>query len=197
MTAIDDSAWKTILTEARTHGAWTDRAVDDATLRQLYELLRLAPTALNSQPVRVVFVKSAEAKERLKPGLIEGNVEKTMAAPVTAIIAFDTAYQEKLGQLFPHWPGAQDLVAGMPPEAREGMGRLNAGLQAGYLITTARGLGLDCGPMSGFDPAAVDAAFFADGAWKSVLLVNLGYGDASKLFPRSPRLDFDEACRIA
>jgi 3-hydroxypropanoate dehydrogenase len=197
MRGIDEAAWKVLLTEARTQYSWTDRPVDDVLLRRLYELLRLAPTALNSQPLRLVFVKSAEAKARLRPALDEGNVEKAMKAPVTAIVAFDSQFHEKLGDLVPHWPGAVQAIGAMPVEARERMALLSATLQAGYLITTARGLGLDCGPMGGFKPAQLDAEFFPDGRWRSFLLINLGHGDGTRVFPRAPRIDFGEACRIA
>lgn len=197
MSEIDENAWKQLLTEAHTHNGWLDQPVEDALLHRLYELLRMGPTALNCQPLRLVFVKTAEAKARLKPALDAGNVDKTMAAPVTAIVAFDTQFHEKLGKLVPHWPGARDAIGSMPAPALEGMARLNATLQGGYFITTARGLGLDCGPMAGFKNALVDAEFFPDGQWRSLFLVNLGHGDVSKVRPRAPRLDFDEACRIA
>lgn len=197
MTTLDENAWNTLLHNGRTHSAWQDRPVEDALLVKLYELLRLAPTAMNCQSARVVFVKSAEAKERLKPALDGGNVDKTMQAPVTAIVAFDTDFHEHLPALFPHWAVAKDVVAGFPEEGRHRMAFLNATLQAGYLITTARGLGLDCGPMGGFNAQAVDEAFFPEGRVKSFLLVNLGYGDADKLFPRNPRLAFEQACQIA
>ncbi|WP_426755682.1 malonic semialdehyde reductase [Myxococcus sp. Y35] len=192
---LDDTALDQLFLNARTHNAWLDKPVADDVLQQLYALTRMAPTAANSQPVRIVFVKSREAKERLKPALSPGNVDKTMNAPVTAIIAYDTEFYEKLPQLFP----ARDMKSGIasrPPEVREKMAYMNSSLQGGYFILAARALGLDCGPMAGFDNALVDAAFFPDGKWRSNFLVNLGYGDAEKLFPRNPRLDFSEACRI-
>ena len=182
--------------EPRTHGAWLDRPVDDALLRRAYELARMGPTGGNTQPMRIVFVKSAEAKERLLPALFPLNVEKTRAAPVTAIVAYDTEFYEKMPKLFPARPELRDSIAQRPTELRERQAYQSATLQAGYLILAARALGLDCGPMGGFDVAKVDSAFFPDGKWKSTLLVNLGYGDPAKLFPRNPRLDFDEACRI-
>lgn len=196
MPELDDAAWNRLFLDARTHRAWLDRPVDDALLRRLYELLRMAPTSSNCQPLRLVFVKTPSAKERLRPTLNAGNVEQTMAAPVTAIAAWDTAFYEKMAKLVPHRPDMDKRFAAMEAAKRAELGRLSATLQAGYLILAARGLGLDCGPMGGFDPEAVDAAFFPDGNWKSLLLINLGYGDASKLRPRAPRLDFDEACRI-
>ncbi len=194
-TRLDGTALDQLFLAARTHNAWLDKPVTDDILRQLYELTRMAPTAGNSQPLRIVFVKSREAKERLKPTLSPGNVDKTMNAPVTAIIAYDTEFYEKMPQLFP----SRDMKSGIlakPAEAREEMAFMNSSLQGGYLILAARALGLDCGPMGGFDNAKVDAAFFPDGKWKSNFLVNLGYGDPEKLYPRNPRLDFSEACRI-
>jgi 3-hydroxypropanoate dehydrogenase len=185
-----------LFTEARTHSAWLDRPVDDATLRSMYELARMGPTGGNSQPLRVVFVKSEAAKERLRPALYPLNVDKTMAAPATAIIAYDTVFWEQMPRLFPSRPDMKDKLASQPPEVRERQADQSATLQAGYLILAARALGLDCGPMGGFNRAKVDASFFSDGKWKSTLLVNLGYGDSAKLHPRNPRLDFDDACRI-
>jgi 3-hydroxypropanoate dehydrogenase len=155
----------------------------------------MGPTAANAQPLRLVFVKSRAAKEKLKPALSAGNVDKTMSAPVTAIVAYDTEFYEQMPKLFP----ARDmkpLFLGMPSEAREKSAYMNSSLQGAYLILAARGLGLDCGPMAGFDNAKVDATFFPDGKWKSNFLLNLGYGDPAKLFPRNPRLDFADACRI-
>lgn len=182
--------------EARTHSAWLDRPVDDAVLRQLYDLVRMAPTGGNSHPLRVVFVRSAEEKKRLVPGLRPLNVEKTLAAPVTAICAYDVEFYEKMPKLFPARPEMRDQLLSLPAAERTRLALLSSTLQTGYLILAARALGLDCGPMGGFENAKVDEIFFPDGKWKSVLLVNLGYGDPTKLFPRLPRLDFEEACRI-
>jgi len=196
MSHLEDSAVRLLWLDARTHHAWTARPVDESELRRLYELARMGPTAMNSQPMRLVFVKSAAQKERLRPALAPGNVEKTMAAPVTAIVAFDAAFFEKLPRLVPHAPEQGARIAGLPSESRERMARFSATLQAAYLIVVARGLGLDTGPMAGFDPARVDAEFFPDGSWKSLLLINLGYGDPAGLRPRAPRLEFEEACRI-
>ena len=194
-TALDASTLEQLFTEARTHNGWLDRPVTDDTLRRLYELARMAPTAANSQPVRLVFVKGREAKEKLKATLAPGNVDKTMQAPVTVIVAYDTAFHEQMPKLFP----ARDMksyFAAQSPEAREQGAFMNSSLQGGYLILAARALGLDCGPMGGFDKAKVDAAFLEGTGWKSNFLLNLGYGDAQKLFPRNPRLAFEDACRI-
>jgi 3-hydroxypropanoate dehydrogenase len=196
MNVARDEELALLFTEARTHVAWLDRPVDDATLRRLYELTRMAPTSANSQPMRVVFARSVAAKERLRPALAALNVDKTMSAPVTAIVAYDTEFYERMPQLFPARPEMRDRVKSLPVEERNQLAYLSAALQAGYLILAARALGLDVGPMGGFEPRKVDAQFFPDGTWKSILLINLGYGDREKLFPRNPRLSFDEACRI-
>jgi 3-hydroxypropanoate dehydrogenase len=195
MTPLAPDALAQLFLEARTHNGWLDRPVADETLRELYGLLRWAPTAANSSPLRVVFVKSAEAKARLLPCMAPGNVEKTKAAPVTAILAMDMEFHEKLPQLFPH-ADARSWYAGNAPLIEESAFR-NGTLQAGYLILAARALGLDCGPMSGFDAAKVNEAFFAGTTHRVNFICNLGHGDPSKLYPRSPRLSFDEACSIA
>ena len=180
---------------ARTHNDLGGEVSDD-TLRQLYDLLKWGPTTANSGPARFVFVKSAEAKASLEPALDEGNRAKTMAAPVTAIVAYDMAFFTKMAYLFPHVE-ATSWFDTKPEAALETIALRNGSLQGAYLILAARALGLDTGPMSGFDNAKVDAAFFAGTAIRSNFLVNLGQGDAAKLFPRSPRLSFDEAARIA
>ena len=192
--ALDQAGLDLLFNDARTHSHWKDEPVSDDTLRKLYELLRMAPTSGNCSPGRFVFVRSPEAKARLKPALDEGNVAKTMAAPVTAIVATDFEFYEKLPKLFPH-TDARSWFAGKPEAILWG-GFRNGTLQGAYLILAARALGLDCGPMSGFNNAQVDETFFAGTPWKSNFLVNLGHGDASRLHARSPRLDFDEACRI-
>lgn len=179
---------------ARTHNE-IGGDVSDALLHQLYDLLKWGPTTANSCPARFVFVKSTEAKAKLGPALDEGNYRKTMAAPVTAIVAYDMAFYEKMPYLFPH-TDAKGWFDTKPAQAIETISLRNGSLQGAYLILAARALGLDCGPMSGFDNAKVDEAFFAGTTWKSNFLVNLGYGDPSGLFPRSPRLPFDEAARI-
>lgn len=183
-----------LFTEARTHSYWLDKPVADETLQAAYELAKFPPTAANTNPLRILFVKSAEAKEKLKLCLQAGNVEKTMAAPVTAIIAYDTEFYEKLPTLFPH-TDARSWYLGKPAFIQETAFR-NGTLGGAYFILAARAVGLDCGPMSGFSNSKVDEAFFAGTSWKSNFLVNLGYGDASKLHPRNPRLSFDEAARI-
>jgi len=192
---LDTAALDTLFREARTHGAWLDRPVEDTLLHQLYELTRMGPTSSNTQPLRLVFVKSPEAKQRLKPALSAGNVDKTMSAPVTAIVAYDAHFYEQMPRLFPS-RDMKSTFQGMPAEKQQKLAFMNGTLQGGYLILAARALGLDCGPMAGFDNAQVDATFFPNGPWKSNFLLNLGYGDTSKLFPRNPRLDFDDACRI-
>ncbi|MEE9139985.1 MAG: malonic semialdehyde reductase [Alphaproteobacteria bacterium] len=180
--------------EARTHSVWRGRPVSDGLLQVVYDLAKMGPTSANCSPMRVVFVKSSQAKERLKPALSEGNVEKTMAAPVTAIVAHDRRFYDLLPKLFPH-TDARSWFAGDEEKAALTAFR-NGTLQGAYFIVAARALGLDCGPMSGFDNAKVDAEFFPDGRYKSNFLCNLGYGDGSKLRPRSPRLEFEEACRV-
>jgi 3-hydroxypropanoate dehydrogenase len=189
-----DAALDQLFRTARTQNAFQDRPVEDSQLRALYDLLKWAPTSANSSPARFVFVKSAEAKQKLAPALSEGNLAKTLAAPVTAIIGFDQDFHEKLPYLFPH-ADAKSWFDG-PREGRHEAAFRNGTLQGAYLILAARTLGLDAGPMSGFDPAKVDEAFFAGTAIKSNFLVNLGYGDPSGVFPRLPRLSFDEAARI-
>jgi 3-hydroxypropanoate dehydrogenase len=196
MTIAHDDDLDLLFLGARTHSAWLDRPVDDATLHRLWELTRMPPTSANSNPLRVVFVKSAAAKERLRPTLAPGNVDKTMTAPVTAIVAYDLEFAAKMGELFPARPEMGAGLAKMPEAARDRWVLLNGSLQAGYFILAARALGLDAGPMGGFDNAKVDAEFLAGTSWRSNILVNLGYGDASKLFPRNPRLAFETACRI-
>lgn len=185
--------------EARTHSVWLDRPIDDSLLHRLYELTRMGPTGGNSHPMRVVFVKSQAAKEKLRPALPLLNLDKMLTAPATAIIAWDTEFYEQMPKLFPERftkPEAKAELANRPKEILERQGIQSATLQAGYLILAARALGLDCGPMGGFDIAKTDAAFFPDGKWKTLLLVNLGYGNHEKLFPRLPRLAFEDACRI-
>ena len=193
--ALAPPALDQLFRTARTHNELGGEVSDD-TLRQLYDLLKWGPTTANSGPARFVFVKSAEAKAKLGPALDEGNYAKTMAAPVTAIVAYDMAFFTKMAYLFPHVE-ATSWFDTKPEAALETIALRNSSLQGAYLILAARALGLDTGPMSGFDNAKVDSAFFAGTAIRSNFLVNLGHGDAAKLFPRSPRLSFDEAARIA
>ena len=191
---IASSALDVLFNHARTHNVWLDKPVSDEILKELYDLAKLPPTAANCQPLRVVFVKSKEAKERLKPFLAEGNVEKTMLAPVTAIIAYDKEFYEKLPFLFP-FVDAKSWYDKSPDFALETAIR-NGTLQGGYFILAARALGLDCGPMSGFDNKGLDKEFFPDGKVFSNFLCNLGYGDVEKLHKRAPRLEFKDACSI-
>jgi 3-hydroxypropanoate dehydrogenase len=181
--------------EARTFNAFQDRPVSDALLTEAIELAKMGPTAANTLPMRVVFVKSAEAKEKLKPSLSAGNVDKTMAAPVTAIVAYDREFFEKLPRLFPH-ADARSWFAGNAAFAEKSAAQSST-LQAAYLILALRALGLDTGPMTGFDADKVDAAFFADEPWHATMLINIGYGDREKLFGRLPRLDAGEIARFA
>lgn len=184
----------TLFHAARSHNAWTDRPVPDALLSELYDMLRWGPTSANTNPGRFVFVRSAEAKQRLAPCLSPQNVEKTLSAPICAIVAEDTRFYDLLPQLFPA-RDMRSMFADSPTVAEDTAAR-NAVLQGGYLILAARALGLDCGPMSGFDRAAVDHEFFPEGRWKSNFLVNIGYGNQAQLWPRNPRLSFEDACRI-
>lgn len=187
-----------VFRNARSQNGWLPEAVSDDQLRQVYDLMKWGPTSVNCSPARIVFVRSEAGKARLKEAVAPGNVEKTMTAPVVAIIGYDTHFYDKLGVLFPHNPAVKDWFAG---EAKAGFAETtafrNSTLQGGYLIAAARAAGLDCGPMSGFDNAKVDAAFFAGTTIKSNFICGLGYGDPSKLFARSPRLSFDEACSLA
>ncbi|MGD9944517.1 MAG: malonic semialdehyde reductase [Burkholderiaceae bacterium] len=194
---IDDQALDTLFRTARTQNGWRDQPVSDDTLRRLYELVKLGPTAANTCPARFVFLRSAQAKERLRPALSPGNLDKTMQAPVVTIVAYDSQFHELLPQLFPHRPTAKDGFDG-PEKAplRQTVALRNGSLQGGYLILAARAVGLECGPMSGFDNAKVDAEFFPDGRFKSNFLCNLGHGDPSKVMPRLPRLSFEEACQL-
>ena len=192
---LSETALDLVFRGARTHTHWLDRPVDDDTLRALHGLMKWGPTSANCSPARIVFVRSREAKERLRPALSAGNVDKTMAAPVTAIIGHDLRFYDHLPRLFPH-ADARSWFTGKDELIRTTAFR-NGTLQGAYLIVAARALGLDCGPMSGFDNARVDAEFFPGDAVKSNFLCNLGYGDPAKLHPRNPRLEFDEACRIA
>ncbi len=191
---LSDAALDVLFRTARTHNAWLDKPVSDVLLHAIYDLFRMAPTSANCSPARLLFLKSGAARQRLSPALSAGNRAKTMAAPVTVIIAHDLDFAANLPKLFPHDQSASSWFKD-PQKAAETAFR-NGTLQGGYFILAARALGLDCGPMSGFDNAKVDAEFFADGRVKSNFLCNLGYGDGQAMMPRNPRLDFDEACQI-
>jgi 3-hydroxypropanoate dehydrogenase len=191
---LPDADLDQLFREARTHNSFHDRPVPEATLRLVYDLLKWGPTSANSSPARFVFLVTAEAKQRLRPALSPGNLDKTMAAPVTVIVGYDLEFHETLPTLFPH-VDARAWFAGKPDHILTTAFR-NGSMQGAYLILAARAVGLDCGPMSGFDNAKVDATFFPDGKVKSNFLCNLGYGDRAKLMPRNPRLPFEEACRI-
>ncbi len=194
MAEISADALAQLFTNARTHNAWQSKEVSDQTLRKLYDYTRWAPTSANINPIRLIFVKSKEAKAKLLTAVSEGNVQKTKEAPVTAIIAQDMEFYEHLPRLFPQ-VDARSWFAGNT-QLIEDSATKNTSLQAGYFILAARALGLDCGPMAGFDGNKVKELFFADKPWKANLLVNLGYGEVSKLFPRNPRFEFDEVAKI-
>lgn len=195
-TPLDQAALGQLFLDAHTHNAWQNELVPDDLLRRLYDTFRMGPTSANSCPARIVFVKSREAKEKLDPALMEGNRAKSMAAPVTAIIGYDLHFYERMGKLYPNAPDARNWFDKDEQTAFTNAFR-NGTLQGAYLIIAARALGLDCGPMSGFDNAMVDQLFFAGTSVKSNFMCNLGYGDPKGVYPRNPRLGFDEACRIA
>ncbi len=192
---LDDGALDIIFREARTHNEWLDEPVTDDDLRAIFELMKFGPTTANSSPARFVFLRSAESREKLAPHLSDGNRQKTMTAPMCVIVAHDLEFYEHLGELFPHDPTARSWFAGKDEHVRVTALR-NGSLQGAYFIVAARALGFDCGPMSGFDNAGVDAAFFGDTPWRSNFLCNFGHGDAARLFPRNPRFAFNDACRI-
>ena len=202
---ISEQVLDKLFRQARSQNGWLDKPVDDQTLKALYDLMRWGPTSANGCPARIVFLRSAQSRQRLLPALSAGNVEKTLGAPVTAIIGYDTQFHTQLPRLFAHNPTVRDWFADQP-DLLESTAFRNSSLQGGYFILAARALGLDCGPMSGFDHAQVDQAFFAPGAEgmqafagmkiKTNFLCNLGYGDPAKLFARNPRLGFDEACAL-
>jgi 3-hydroxypropanoate dehydrogenase len=209
MPVVTDTCLDQVFRNARTHSAWLDRPVSDDTLRQIYELVKWGPTSANAEPARFAFLRTKEAKERLRPALAPLNVEKTMTAPVTVIVAYDLRFHEQLPKLFPEKPGMAQLFASNP-EMVEVTAKRNSSLEGAYMMMAARSLGLDCGPMSGFDQAKVDEEFFGagkpcfgcdqeffpEGHVKTNFLCNLGYGDPSSLHPRLPRLAFNEACSL-
>lgn len=192
---LSDRDLDLIFRSARSHNVFTDKPVSDVTLAALYDLLRMGPTSANSSPARFLFLRSDAAKQRLAPHLSEGNRAKTLAAPLVAIVGYDLHFYDRLPQLFPHNPDAPNWFKDNEALVQATAFR-NGSLQGAYMIIAARALGLDCGPMSGFNNAGVDAEFFPDGRVKSNFLCNLGYGDHSKLMPRNPRLAFDEACEV-
>jgi 3-hydroxypropanoate dehydrogenase len=195
---LDDKALDKILRNARTHNGWLPKPVTDDQLRAIHDLLKWGPTSANTQPARFVFVRTKEGKERLRPALSAGNTEKTMSAPVTAIVAYDTQFYEHLPKHFPHDQTAIHWFKGAGKEAVASTTAFRNGtLQGAYLMIAARALGLDCGAMSGFDNAIVDKNFFPDGRFKTNFLCNIGYGDESKIFARSPRFSFEDACTFA
>lgn len=208
MDHLNDEALDILFRKAHTNTAWLDKPVTDEILHRIYEVMKWGPTSSNSCPARFIFLRSHEAKERLRPALSPGNVEKTMSAPVTVIVAYDLAFYEKLPKLSPHNPSMRDAFA-RNPQLVEATAKRNSSLQGAYMMLAARALGLDCGPMSGFDQSKVDEEFFSAGQSegseeefftkghvKSNFLCNLGYGDRSKIHPRNPRLDFAEACAL-
>jgi 3-hydroxypropanoate dehydrogenase len=192
---LDDAGLDLLFREARTHNGFTDQPVTDAELRALYDVLRMGPTSANCSPARFLFLRTKEARDRLAPALSSGNLAKTMAAPVTAIVAYDPKFYEMLPKLFPHNQDARSWFTSNDSLAATTAFR-NGTLQGAYLILAARAVGLDTGAMSGFDNAIVDEVFLAERGWRSNFLCNLGHGDHAALFPRSPRLDFDEACLL-
>ena len=197
MPIISTDSLNLLFVNARTHVGWLPMPVPDDVLRAAYDIAKLGPTSANTMPMRILFIKSPEAKARLKPTLAEGNVEKTMAAPVTAIFADDLKFYEHMPKLFPVAPQFKDFFADPANAEKTKIHAFrNATLQAAYFIIAARGVGLDCGPMSGFDNAKVDAEFFPDGRFKSNFIMNIGYGDTGKLRPRFERLTFDEVAKI-
>ena len=194
-TTLDDAGLDLILRKARTQNGWLDRPVSDALLRAIYDIMKLGPTSANSCPARIVFLRTAEAKARLLPAVSPGNVDKTKAAPVTAIVGYDTRFFELLPKLFPHRPEMKDPFVANSHLAEITAFR-NGTLQGAYFMIAARAVGLDVGGMSGFDNAKVDAEFFPDGRIKSNFLCNVGHGDPAKVLPKLPRLDFEEACTL-
>lgn len=194
---IDDRTLDTLFRQGRTANGFLDQPVTDQQLRAIYDLMKMGPTSSNSQPTRIIFLRSAAAKERLQPALSQGNLAKTLAAPVCAILAYDTEFHEHLPRLFPHNLAAKTWFEGEANRtARETGAFRNGSMQGGYFILAARAVGLDCGPMSGFNNAKVDEAFFPDGRVRSNFLCNLGIIDPTKTFARSPRFEFDEICEV-
>ncbi|SMN10624.1 Predicted reductase RutE in novel pyrimidine catabolism pathway [uncultured Candidatus Thioglobus sp.] len=192
---LNKDALDTLFTQARSHNGWLDTPVSEVQIKEIYELMKFGATAANTCPARITFITSETAKNKLKMHLDKGNIEKSMRAPVVAIISYDTEFYDKLNILFPHEPDARSWYAGKPEKIKS-VGEMNATLQGAYLMLAARAVGLDCGPMGGFNAETLDQEFFPDGKAKTIFICGIGHGDESKLFPRSPRLSFDEACKI-
>lgn len=197
---LNEAGRDLLFRQARSHSFWLDRPVDEATLRELYELMKWGPTSVNGCPARIMFLRTREAKERLLPALAPNNVDKAMSAPVVAIVGHDLGFYERLPQLMPHAPMMRDYFARDVALSVSTAFR-NSSLQGGYMMIAARAIGLDCGPMSGFDNAKVDQVFADDGlapggSFRSNFICSMGYGDRAKLFPRNPRLAFEEACAL-
>jgi nitroreductase len=192
---LDDAGLDLLFRAARSHNGWLPDPVDDVLLEQIYDLMKLCPTSVNSSPARILYLRSEAARARLLPAINPGNVDKIRTAPVVAVIAYDTQFHQHLPQLFPHNPASAALFANNA-ELSQSTAFRNGSLQGAYLMLAARALGLDCGPVSGFNAAAVNAEFFPDGRLRVNFLCNLGYGDHTKIFPRSPRLDFTQACQL-
>lgn len=191
---LDKDTLNTLFIKARSHNGWLKQDVSDTQIKQIYELMKFGPTAANSCPARIIFVRSDEAKAKLSPHLSDTNVEKAMTAPAVAIVGYDTEFYKQLDYLFPH-TDAKSWYAGKPDKITA-VGSMNATLQGAYFMLAARAVGLDCGPMGGFNAETLDAEFFPDGKIKSIFICGIGHGDATKIFPRSPRLSFDETCKI-
>jgi 3-hydroxypropanoate dehydrogenase len=189
----DNAVRDLIFREARSQNRWLARGVDDALLREVYELMKWGPTSMNTSPLRLLFLRTPQARERLVPALAPGNVDKARTAPVVAVVAYDQAFYEKLPNLFPHRPDAADMFR-CNERLSESTAFRNGSLQGAYLMIAARMVGLDCGPMSGFNEELVNQIFFPDGTWKVNFLCGIGYGDAAGLFPRHPKLSFEDVC---
>ncbi len=195
MNAISDIALNQLFTEARTHNAWLPKKVTDQTLHDIYELAKWGPTSANLSPMRILYLRDGQAREKLYPALAPGNVDKVKASPVTAVIALDEQFYTYALKLFPHAPKISEMFS-KDKGLSDTTALRNSSLQGAYFILASRALGLDCGPMSGFDNKKLDEAYFGGTTWKSNFICNLGYGDKTKLFPRLPRLSFEEACKI-
>lgn len=196
MTTASEQDLDLMFRNARTYNGWLDKDVEDEKLHALYDLMKMGPTSANCCPARILFLKSDEAKEKLKPALMEGNIEKTMSAPVVALIAHDLEFHEHLPFLFPHTDAKSWFTGDKKKQYREETAMRNGTLQGGYFIMAARAVGLDCGPMSGFDQDKVNDQFFKGTSHKINFLCNLGYGDKDTIFPRSPRFEFKTVCDI-